>query len=59
MRSIIICILTQYCSGDNTRRIKWAGNIARMGEGIGVNMVFVEKPEGKNTTWKTQAQMGG
>jgi hypothetical protein len=28
-------------------RMRWAGHVARMGEGRGVYRVFVEKPEGK------------
>jgi hypothetical protein len=30
-----------------SRRCKWAGHVARMGEGRGVYRVLVEKPEGK------------
>jgi hypothetical protein len=30
-----------------SRRMKWAGHVARMGEGRGVYVVFVGKPEGK------------
>jgi len=33
--------------------------MARMGEGRGMYMVLVGKPEGKETTGETQAQMGG
>jgi hypothetical protein len=29
------------------RRMRWAGHVARMGEGRGVYMVLVGKPEGK------------
>src|SRR5215469_3256902 len=29
------------------RRMRWAGHVARMGEGRGVNRVLVGKPEGK------------
>ena len=31
----------------NSRRMRWAGNVARMGEERGVYRVFVGKPEGK------------
>ena len=31
----------------NSRRMRWAGNVARMGEERGVCRVFVGKPEGK------------
>ena len=30
-----------------SRRMRWAGHVARMGEGIGVHRVLVGKPEGK------------
>ena len=30
-----------------SRRMRWAGHVARMGEGIGVHGVLVGKPEGK------------
>jgi hypothetical protein len=29
-----------------SRRMRWAGNVARMGEGRGVHRVLVGKPEG-------------
>jgi hypothetical protein len=30
-----------------SRRMRWAGHVARMGEGRNLYRVFVEKPEGK------------
>ena len=30
-----------------SRRMRWAGHVARMGEGRGVHRVLVGKPEGK------------
>ena len=30
-----------------SRRMRWAGHLARMGEGRGVHRVLVRKPEGK------------
>ena len=30
-----------------SRRIRWEGHVARMGEGTGVHRVLVRKPEGK------------
>ena len=30
-----------------SRRMRWAGHVARMGEGRGVHKVLVGKPEGK------------
>jgi len=38
-----------------SRRMRWAGHIARMGERRGVYRVLVGETEGKRTTWKTQA----
>jgi len=32
---------------NKSRRMKWMGHIARMGERRGVNRVLVGKPEGK------------
>ena len=31
-----------------SRRMRWAGHVARMGEGRGVHRVLIGKPEGKN-----------
>jgi hypothetical protein len=31
-----------------SRRMRWAGHVARMGEGRGVHRFLVRKPEGKN-----------
>jgi len=38
-----------------SRRMRWAGHVTRMGERRGVYRVLVGKPEGKETTWETQA----
>jgi hypothetical protein len=35
-----------------SRRMRWAGHVARMGEGRGVYRVLVGRPEGKETTGK-------
>jgi hypothetical protein len=35
-----------------SKRMRWAGHVARMGERRGVYRVLVGKPE-KETTWKT------
>jgi hypothetical protein len=53
-----------HCSTDTTRviksrRMRWAGRVARMGERRGVYRVLVRNPEGKEATWKTQLWMGG
>jgi hypothetical protein len=48
------------CSSPNiirvmkSRRLRWAGHVARMGERRGAYRALVGKPEGKETTWKTQ-----
>jgi hypothetical protein len=41
-----------------SRRMRWVVHVARMGESRGVCRVLVGKPEGE-TTWETQAEMGG
>jgi hypothetical protein len=41
-----------------SRRMRWAGHVACMGEGRNVYRVLGGKPEGK-TTWKPKAQMEG
>jgi hypothetical protein len=39
-----------------SRRMRWAGHVARMGEERKVNKVLMVDPEGKiPTTWKTKA----
>ena len=35
-----------------SRRIRWAGHVARMGESIGIFIVLVGKPEGKRPLGK-------
>ena len=46
------------------RRMKWAGHVARMGEGRGVHRVLVGKPEGKrplgrpSRRWENNIKMG-
>jgi len=37
-----------------SRRMRWAGHVARMGERRGVYSVLVGKPGGKETTGETQ-----
>ena len=36
----------------NSRRMRWAGHVARMGEERGVYRVLVGKPEGKRPLWR-------
>ena len=35
-----------------SRRMRWAGHVARMGEGIVVHRMLVGKPEGKRPLWR-------
>ena len=49
-----------YCSRNNVRvlksgRMRWAGHVARMGEGRGVYRVLVGKHEGKRPLGRPQA----
>jgi len=37
-----------------SRRMRWAGHVARMGERSGLYRILVGKSEGKETTWETQ-----
>ena len=39
--------LKQMMNGTESRRMRWAGHVARMGEGRVVHRVLVGKPEGK------------
>jgi hypothetical protein len=41
-----------------SRRIRWAGHVARMGKGIGAYRVLVEKPKEKDHL-EDPAMMGG
>jgi len=48
MKSLMICIPHPILSRViKSRRMRWAGYVARLGEGRGVYMVLVGKPEGK------------
>jgi hypothetical protein len=38
-----------------SRRMRWAGHVARIGEGKCVSKFLVRKPEGKNTSGDNQA----
>jgi hypothetical protein len=47
-----------------SRRMRWAGHVARMGENRGVHRVLVGKPEGKRTLgrrrrrWEDNIKLG-
>jgi hypothetical protein len=56
MRNFIICTHPQISLGKS-RRMRWAGHIARMGEERKVQG-FGGKAGGKETTWKTKAWVG-
>jgi hypothetical protein len=38
-----------------SRRMRWAGHVARMGQGRNMCRSLVGKPEGKRPRWKTEA----
>jgi hypothetical protein len=42
-----LCSLPNIVRVVKSRRMRWAGHVARMGEGRGVYRVVVGKPEGK------------
>ena len=41
-----------------SRRMRWAGHVARMGEGRGVHRVLVGKPEGKTPLGRHRLRWG-
>jgi len=41
-----------------SRRMRWAGHVACMGEGRGVHRVLVEKPEGKRSLGRPRRRWG-
>jgi hypothetical protein len=47
MRNLMICTAYPILCGVKSRRIKWAGHVARMVEGRGMYRVLVGKPDGK------------
>ena len=42
-----------------SRRMRWTGHVARMGEGRGVHRVLLGKPEGKRPLGRPRRAMGG
>ena len=42
-----------------SRRMRWAGHVARMGEGRGMHRVLVGETRGKEAIGETQTQMRG
>ena len=42
-----------------SRRMRWAGHVARMGQGRGVHRVLVGKPEGKRTLGRPRCRWEG
>ena len=44
--------------GVKSRRMRWAGHVARMGEGRGVHRVLVGKPEGKKPLGRPRRRWG-
>jgi len=50
MRNLMICTAHPIlCEEIKSRRMRWAGHVARMGEGRDVYRVLVGKPEGKRS----------
>jgi hypothetical protein len=48
MMNFITCILyLRFVTGIKSRRMRWAGHVARMGEGRGAYRILVERPYGK------------
>jgi hypothetical protein len=54
MKSFITCTPRQTISMINSRRMRWAGHVARMGEKRNACSILVGKPERKETTRKTK-----
>jgi len=44
---LVLCSLPNIVRVVKSRRMRWAGHVARMGEDRGVHMVLVGKAEGK------------
>ena len=42
----------------NSRRMRWAGHVAHMGERRGVYRVLVGNPEGKRPLWRSRRRLG-
>jgi hypothetical protein len=38
-----------------SRRMRWTGHVARVGEGRNMYRILMGKPEGEKITWKTKA----
>jgi len=49
IRSFVICIPHPILRVIKSRRMRWVGNVARMGDRRGVYRVLVGKPEGKRS----------
>jgi hypothetical protein len=47
MMNFIACILHQIVRAITSRRMRWAGHVAHMGEGRGIHRVLVWRPKGK------------
>jgi hypothetical protein len=42
-----------------SRRMRWAGHVARMGEDSGVHRVLVGRPDGKRPLWRPRRRWEG
>jgi len=47
-------VISSFICSQYSFKIRWAGHVARMGEGRGVYRVLVGKPEGKRPLGETQ-----
>jgi len=54
----MICSPHQYCSGDKSRRTRWAGNVAHIGERRGIYRILVGRPEGKRPFGRPRRRLG-
>jgi len=52
MRSLMICTPYPKLYGWKNQEMRWAGNVARKGEGRDVYRNLVGKPEGKRPLWR-------
>jgi len=56
-RSLMICSPDQIIWVIKSRRLRWAGHVACMGERSGVYRVLVGKPEGKRPFGKSRCRL--
>jgi hypothetical protein len=52
-----LCCLPNIVGMIKSRRMRWAGHVARMGDGRGVYRVLVGKPEGKRPVGRPRSRL--